>query len=142
MHLFIEGVIRKFRNYRVLSMLSATKKLLSDVLLSSLMSHVHADNMVAIVIVYNARTDQMLIRHFAFSDIEGNIRQKLLKNFTYSYERTTVLCSHSVHRSHETISVPVCYLWVPAWTLFHVTLLGPRILRWFLNFGEICDPLD
>jgi len=87
-------------------MLSATKKMLSDIIISSLMSHVHADNTVAIVIAYNARTDQMLSSHFAFSDIEGTIRQELFKNLSYTYERTTVLCYHSFQRSHETSSVP------------------------------------
>jgi hypothetical protein len=56
-------------------MLSAAQKMLSDILLSRLMSHVHAGKTLAIVIACNARTDQTLIRHFAFFlYIERNIR--------------------------------------------------------------------
>jgi hypothetical protein len=47
-------------------MLSAAQKMLSDILLSRLMSHAHADQTLVIVNAYNARTDQTLIRHFAF----------------------------------------------------------------------------
>jgi len=47
-------------------MLSATQKMLSDILLSWLISQVHADKTLAIIIAYNATTDQTLIRHFTF----------------------------------------------------------------------------
>ena len=45
-------------------MLSATQKMLSDIFLSMLMSHAHADKTLAIIIAYNARTDQTFIRQY------------------------------------------------------------------------------